>query len=93
MSQVHFTEKTVSNAKKEAAKVLESTGAITDIPTMQFILMNVGKRKDQSVGWLCNVETLKKYHNEIASFPEEMKSKKFEGPAMFIAGEKSNYLP
>lgn len=93
MSQVHFTEKTVPNAKKQAAKVLESTGAITDIPTMQFILMNVGKRKDQSIGWLCNVETLKNYHYEIASFPEEMMSKKYEGPAMFIAGEKSNYLP
>lgn len=93
MSQVQFTEKTVINAKKEATKVLESTGAVTSMPLMQFILMNVGKRKDQSVGWLCNVETLKKYHKEVASFPEEMKSKKYEGPTLFIAGEKSNYLP
>lgn len=91
MSQVQFTKTTVVDAKTEAAKVLEST--VKDVPTMQFLLMNVGKRKDQSVGWLCNVETLKKYHSEVASFPEEMKSKKYEGLAMFIAGEKSNYLP
>lgn len=91
MSKVDFGGKTIPNAKKEAAKVLETTGA--NVPTMKFILMNVGKRKDQPVGWLYNVETLKKYHSEIASFPEEMKSKKYEGPTMFIAGEKSNYLP
>lgn len=83
----------VSKARNAAKEAILASGVVDSMEGMSFILMNISTRADKTVGWNYNLDALKNSFNLIATFPEEMKNKKYDGPTLFVGGEKSNYLP
>ncbi|KAJ2942875.1 hypothetical protein O0L34_g15065 [Tuta absoluta] len=84
--------KNVAVARKLARTKLEESDLDMNNATIELALMNVGT-KDGKIGWMCNVDALKDYFAEIATFPSEMTGKVYQGPTLFVAGEKSNFVP
>ncbi|CAH2266220.1 jg17806 [Pararge aegeria aegeria] len=82
----------VVNARTVARDKLVASGVV-DADSTGFILMNIGVKQDKSIGWLCNIDVLKRHFTDIASFPSEMIGKQYAGPTLFIGGDKSNYIP
>lgn len=92
MGGVNFAGLEISQARALAKEKIKSSGLIQNDALMAFIIMNVGRRYDNSIGWQCNTEALKSHFEEIASFPD-LPGKTFAGPVLLIGGEKSNYIP
>lgn len=59
---------------------------------LDFLLMSVDKRHDQTFGWKYNLDALANSFNEIVMFPDELKGKQYSGPTLFIGGGQSDYL-
>ncbi|CAK1590409.1 unnamed protein product [Parnassius mnemosyne] len=70
-------------------KLLQSK--VIDLNSMGFILMNLGLKPDQSIGWICNVDTLSKYFMDIATFPD-LSGMVYKGPTLFVGGQESHYI-
>lgn len=63
---------------------------IPDFGTRQFILKNLYRKGKESFAWRINFPVLEDRMDEIlAAIPEE----KVQVPALFIRGEKSDYIP
>lgn len=92
MRSVNFTGLDLSKARATAKEKIKASGLIEHDGMMAFLIMNVGKRYDNTIGWQCNPDTLKSHFNEIATFPD-VTGKKYEGPVLFIGGDQSNYIP
>lgn len=95
MKAVDFSDQqknSVTQARGFARQKLLSSGMFADGGGIQFILMNIGKRNDK-IGWMCNLDALKQHFTDIATFPETLKSKQYSGPVLFIGGDQSNYIP
>jgi hypothetical protein len=93
MKAIDFQGKaSVSDAKNFAKEKLLNSGLFQGPGSVQFILMNIGNRGGQ-IGWMCNLDALKSHFMDIANFPDDLKSKQYQGPVLFIGGSNSNYLP
>lgn len=86
-------KESISKARAAVKKVIIESGVMKHDDSIDFILLNVGLKPNKRIGWLCNVETLKKYFESIATFPSEMKGKTYNGPTLFIGGGDSKYIP
>ncbi|XP_028036592.1 protein ABHD11-like [Bombyx mandarina] len=94
METMEFQGKeSISKARATVKKVIIESGVMKHDDSIDFILLNVGLKPNKRIGWLCNVETLKKYFESIATFPSEMKGKTYKGPTLFIGGGDSKYIP
>lgn len=93
MQSINF-EPNVSAAqlRTEVKNKLISAKVIDDA-SVGFILMNLGTKSDKSVGWVCNLKAFNRHFGDIASFPTELSGKKYNGPALFIGGKQSPYIP
>ncbi|KAI8442313.1 hypothetical protein MSG28_005853 [Choristoneura fumiferana] len=92
MSKVVWKEKRkVHKAQKAIKKQLKHI--IKDDVTMKAILNNINVTREGSIGWMCNLEVLKKQFKHLSSFPKSLKGKNYDGPTMFIGGQVSEYLP
>jgi esterase len=56
-----------------------------------FLLKNL-KRKDSRYTWRIDLESLERSMEPLSSWPEELKTKKYQGPALFLRGERSDYI-
>jgi len=73
--------------RNQAMEVVTSHGI--DAGTAQFLLKNLAKNGD-GFFWRCNIDNLQQsYPQIIAGLSGE---KTFEGPTLFIKGEKSDYI-
>jgi len=73
--------------RNQAMEVVTSHGI--DAGTAQFLLKNLAKNED-GFFWRCNIDNLQQsYPQIIAGLSGE---KTFEGPTLFIKGEKSDYI-
>ncbi|KAI5635512.1 alpha/beta hydrolase fold domain-containing protein [Phthorimaea operculella] len=84
--------KNVAVARKLAKTKLEESYLDMNSATAELALMNIGTR-DGKISWMCNVDALKDYFTEIATFPSEMTGKVYQGPTLFVAGGESNFIP
>ncbi|CAH2093731.1 unnamed protein product [Euphydryas editha] len=92
MRKVNFKKEIKVNAAKQKAKK-ELENIIKEDNLMRAVLSNVKMKPDRTIGWACNVDILIKHFKYIASFPENMKRKRYYGPTLFIGGQLSEYLP
>lgn len=76
----------ISKTKKHLKEVL------SDDATMDIVLSNLILKSDHTIGWRCNIDILIKHFDAITSFPQ-LGQKKYYGPAFFIGGQFSEYLP
>jgi len=86
LNAVDFTE---INTRKEAEAVLNEY--ITDTGTKQFLLKNIYWKEDASkqMDWRFDLKTItEKYDNIGVEVPEKLSAT----PALFIKGDKSNYI-
>ncbi|XP_030034985.1 uncharacterized protein LOC115450950 [Manduca sexta] len=83
----------VGNARIAAQKKIIASGLVDSDAGLGFILMNIGTKPNKTINWMCNLDVLKQYFPNIASFPTELAGKKYPGPTLFIGGEESNYIP
>nr|XP_021182525.2 protein ABHD11 isoform X1 [Helicoverpa armigera] len=83
--------KKVNHAKREAKKQLKDM--ITDDYLLNTILDNIKIRTDSTIGWAVNIDVLLKHINAIASFPRQLRRKRYFGPTLFIGGQLSEFIP
>ena len=69
---------------------LKLSESITDISTRQFLLKNLYRKEDNQFGWRFNLEVLNKNIEKIGI--SQLSNHPFNKPALFIRGEKSNYI-
>lgn len=82
---------TLSNGRRAADEALKIV--MPDKPTRDFILLNLTKNADEKFEWRINLDALKENLSEnIFKFPQNILTKKFCGPTLFIGGTKSNYI-
>ncbi|RVE50244.1 hypothetical protein evm_005079 [Chilo suppressalis] len=94
MKSVNFNGiKNLNDARNVAKNKMITSGVLSDTDGMNFLLMNIAMRKDRTIGWIYNLDTLKASFDLIASFPKEIRNKKFFGHTLFVGGESSNYIP
>ncbi|MES2761410.1 MAG: alpha/beta fold hydrolase [Bacteroidota bacterium] len=86
LNAVDFTD---INTRKDAEAILSEY--ITDFGTKQFLLKNIYWREDETkqMAWRFNLKTITKEYNNIGV---EAPSFLSDTKALFIRGEKSNYI-
>ncbi len=55
-----------------------------------FFLKNLHRTREGTFGWKLNLPVIYEYYEKLLQAPHEGEA--FEGPALFIKGEKSNYI-
>jgi pimeloyl-ACP methyl ester carboxylesterase len=63
---------------------------IKDVVVRQFLLKNLGRDEHGTLHWKPNLPVIRRKYNELNAALEVRG--KFEGPALFIKGEKSDYI-
>jgi len=63
---------------------------ISNFGVRQFILKNLDRKKDGSFGWKLNVDAIERAVEKVGEGLED--DVHFDGPALFIAGGKSDYI-
>ncbi|XP_072394798.1 sn-1-specific diacylglycerol lipase ABHD11-like [Diabrotica undecimpunctata] len=84
------TNVSLSEAKKHVDAQLNSK--ITNTIVRNFLLSNLIKKEDGSINWKVNFPVLKKDLQHMWEFPLD-DTMKYEGPTLFVAGQKSSFLP
>lgn len=86
LNAVDFSE---INTRKDAEAILGQY--ISDFGTKQFLLKNIYWREDETkqMDWRFDLKTITKEYNNIGVSVPHFKS---DTPALFIRGEKSNYI-
>uniref|UniRef100_A0A6P7GFP2 sn-1-specific diacylglycerol lipase ABHD11 n=1 Tax=Diabrotica virgifera virgifera TaxID=50390 RepID=A0A6P7GFP2_DIAVI len=84
------TNVSLSEAKKHVDTQLNSK--ITCMLVRNFLLSNLIKKEDGSINWKLNLPVLKKDLKYMWEFPLD-DTMKYEGPTLFVGGEKSSFLP
>jgi esterase len=75
--------------RSDAEAGLEST--VPDPAERGFLLQNLVLDRD-GARWRINLPALEQALPAISSFPELPASARYDGPALFVAGERSNYV-
>lgn len=86
---IHLPVKDISS-RKEAETFFRNQ--IGDEKIELFILKNLSRDKNNRFFWKINVEALVKNIESICSDIQEYEDDVFEGPALFLRGEKSDYI-
>ncbi|CAG5044400.1 unnamed protein product [Parnassius apollo] len=92
MKSINFQGINDLNKAKVLVKEKLLQSKVIDLNSMGSVLMNLGIKPDQSIGWICNVDTLSKYFTDIATFPD-LSGMVYKGPTLFVGGEDSHYIP
>lgn len=74
--------------KKEVENILSQY--IKEAGIIQFLMKNVYKTEDNLYNFRFNLKTLSEKYNQVIN--NTISYGKYEGPTLFIAGEKSNYI-
>lgn len=83
----------VDFGKQKSRKQVEEklSEKIKDTGTLQFLLKSIYWKNDTELAWRFNLPAIS---NQIGNMSEAVKSNNtFQKPALFIKGEKSNYIP
>jgi esterase len=67
------------------------TGAIPDPTERAFLLQNLVIDKE-SVRWRLNLEAIERQFPDIVGFPDLGAGVAYQGPTLFVAGARSNYI-
>ncbi|KAK7205228.1 Alpha/Beta hydrolase protein [Myxozyma melibiosi] len=76
---------------KDAFDVLGKYEKSPDI--RHFLLTNSLVKPDGTIGFRVPLDTLIKHLDHIAEFPFDYNQTRFEGPALFVRGTQSKYIP
>ena len=74
-------------SRQEAVDIISTY--IHDPSVVQFLLKNLDRQIDGSFHWKMNLPVLIDQYNEILDFPSKGL---FDGPTLFLKGEKSDYI-
>ena len=95
MKAVEFPQNSsISQARKVADAQLAKR--ISDPNLRAWLLMNVYQNDQGVIGWRVNLDViLKAFQTHIRTFPNEEfgENQTYDGPTLFIGGEKSEYIP
>lgn len=86
MRSIDLTHLTRRGAVEEALRA-----GIPDITVRQFLLQNL-VQEDGGLRWRVNLRALAADMPDIAGFPELPTAAPYRGPALFLAGDRSDYL-
>jgi pimeloyl-ACP methyl ester carboxylesterase len=75
-----------SDAEDQLSSIIPSK------PVRQFLLKNLEREKDGGYRWLLNLDALSNDLPKILGGIDKKVGKQYEGPALFIKGEMSNYI-
>lgn len=78
----------VVKSRQEVEEILKQY--IHDLPTIQFLNKNLYWTEDKKLAWRFNLDVLHDNYTEFVA--NAIKFGVFEGPSLFIAGAKSNYI-
>jgi abhydrolase domain-containing protein 11 len=88
--QVPATQ-TIHQGRQEADRQLSTI--IAEKSLRDFLITNLVKGEDGSFSWRINLEALERnFIENIAQFPDLTGVKRYDGPVLFIGGERSDYL-
>jgi esterase len=66
-------------------------GAVPDAAERAFLLQNL-ELGDKEVRWRLNLDAIEHDFSQISGFPELPAGSRYQGPTLFIAGARSNYI-
>lgn len=92
LMSVNFKGMTLKDAKTEAKKKIVQANLFENEAEVDAMLGNIGQLEDKSIGWMFNLEVLKKEVKNIGIFPY-LDCKTFNGPTLFLAGNLSFGIP
>lgn len=85
LKSVNFEEVT---SRKDVEKTLEEY--IDEVGVRQFLMKNVYSVENGKYAFRFNLSSLDNYYQELIGF--ELLKGEFDGPTLFLGGEKSNYI-
>lgn len=88
LDAIHLLDFDFVKTRKDAEQILKNE--ISDNATLQFILKNIYWKTDTQLAWRFNVAAIEKNIAAIGS--QIMQSPQSIVPALFVRGEKSNYI-
>ena len=65
--------------------------AIPEDPFRGFLLQNL-ERGPEGLRWRCNLPVLRRWLPAITGFPPALEGRRWEGPVLFLRGERSDYV-
>lgn len=77
--------------KRRAEVDVALAGAVPDPAERAFLLQNV-MIDENAAHWRLNLETIERDFPEIVGFPDIPAGTAYRGPALFVAGARSNYI-
>ncbi len=84
----HAVDLTAITSRKEAETLM--SGKITDFGVRQFILKNLARTPEGKFQWKINLKAIEDNIEAIGQgVPDQLR---FDGPTLFIKGEKSDYI-
>lgn len=66
---------------------------VPDVQTRELVLSNVKVKRDGTIGWACNLDILIRHFEYMSEIPDYYLRKQYPGPALFIGGQVSEYMP
>ena len=64
---------------------------IADPGVRAFLLQNL-TRRDGAFAWQLNLDALAIHMEDLTGWPDDLPGRQFEGPTLFISGERSDYI-
>lgn len=80
----------LARAERRADVDRDLAAQIPDVGVRNFLLQNL-VREDDRFAWRPNLDALAAHMDDILGFPDPGQ-RRYEGPALFIAGERSHYV-
>jgi pimeloyl-ACP methyl ester carboxylesterase len=77
--------------KRRAEVDVALTGAVPDPAERAFLLQNL-VTEENAAHWRLNLEAIERDFPQILGFPDLPASAAYRGPALFVAGARSNYI-
>lgn len=65
---------------------------IQDVNLRQFLLQNLVKDPEAGYRWRINLDGILRNYEKLRSFPPELTGVQFRKPALFLAGERSDFV-
>jgi pimeloyl-ACP methyl ester carboxylesterase len=78
------------DTRKEGDERLSS--AVSDRVIRSFLLKNLVRREEGGYRWRIDLDMLDRSADNLASWPGRCRGKQFQGPVLFLAGERSDYF-
>lgn len=93
MKTINFDGLNTRKRARTAARIKLHTH-MSDSITLNAVLQNIDIRKNGTIGWICNIDALLKNFNHIVSFfPAHLQNIQYNGPVLFIGGQRSDFIP